>query len=99
MEPPIKHYSKSSRQWDGILRASEYDTRKMLVRKVGQNGCIWIKQFEHYIGQSFTGEYVGITETEEGLTVSYGPISLRKLLNRNRRIEKPKSERKPIIRR
>jgi len=99
MDPPIKHYSKSLRQWDGILRSPEYNTREMMVRKVGQNGCIWVKQFEHYISQVLTGEYVGITEDEEGLKVNYGPVYLGRLLNGNKRIEKPKLERKRIVRR
>ena len=44
MRTPSDYYRRSTRTWDGILRAPEYDTRSMLVRKVGQNGCIWIKQ-------------------------------------------------------
>ena len=99
MDPPSKHYYKSSRIWDGALRSPEYDTKEMLVRKVGQNGCIWIKQTEHYITQTLTGEYVGIKETEEGLKVNYGPVYLGRLKDGNRRIEKPKLERKAIVRR
>ncbi|MBS0655102.1 MAG: transposase, partial [Verrucomicrobia bacterium] len=99
MDPPGKHYYKSSRTWDGVLRSPEYDTKEMLVRKVGQNGCIWVRQTEHYISQTLTGEYVGIEETEEGLRVNYGPVYLGKLKDGNRRIEKPKLERKAIVRR
>ncbi len=94
MEPPIKQYCKSLRKWDGVLRAPEYDTQKMFVRKVGQNGCIWIKQCEHYITQTLTGEYVGIVEDEGGLKVHYGPVYLGNLEHGNKRIEKPKCERK-----
>lgn len=99
MEPPIKHYCKSLRQWDGVLRSPEYDTQKLLVRKVGQNGCIWIKQFEYYVSQTLMGEHVGVAEDEEGLKVSYGPVYLGKLQNGNRRIEKPELERKKVVRR
>ena len=94
MDPPIKHYSKSLRKWDGILRSPEYDIQKMKVRKVGQNGCIWIKQVEYYISQALTGEYVGVSEDEEGMRVDYGPIHLGGLKNGNPRIEKPKLENK-----
>lgn len=99
MQPPINHYYKSLRKWDGVLRSPEYDTQKMLVRKVGQNGCVWIKQFEYYVSQTLMGEHVGITEDEEGLKVNYGPVYLGKLQNGNRRIEKPKLERKRVVRR
>jgi putative transposase len=99
MEPPIKHYNRSLRQWDGILRAPEYNSQEMLVRKVGQNGCIWINQYEYYIGQTLTGEYVGIKEDNEGMKVSYGPIHLGRLEKGNKRIEKPMAKRKKIVRR
>ena len=99
MDPPIKHYNRSPRQWDGVLRSPEYDTQSMLVRKVGQNGCIWINQYEYYIAQVLTGEYVGIKESEGGMNVHYGPVNLRRLEKGNRRIEKPKAKRKKVIRR
>ncbi len=99
MEPPINYYRKSLRVWDGVLRSPEYDTQKMLVRKVGLNGCIWIKQFEYYISQTLTGEYVGITEDERGKSVNFGPVYLGLLQNGNRRIEKPRLNRKPVVRR
>lgn len=99
MGPPINQYCKSLRRWDGILRAPEYDTQKMLVRKVGQNGCVWIKQSEHYITQTLAGEYVGIVEDEGGLKVQYGPVYLGTLEHGNRRIEKPKCQRKKMVRR
>lgn len=99
MDPPGKHYYKSSRQWDGVLRSPEYDTKEMLVRKVGQNGCVWLKQTEYYISQTLTGEYIGIKETEEGIKANYGPVYLGQLKDGNRRIETPKSKRKAIVRR
>jgi len=99
MDSPAQHYSKSSRTWDGILRAPEYDSREMLVRKVCQSGCIWIKQTEHYISQTLSGEYVGIKEDEEGHKVQYGPVHLGRLCEGRKRIEKPKLINKPITRR
>lgn len=94
MDPPSKHYCKSSKKWDGALRSPEYDTKEMFVRKVGQNGCIWIKQTEHYISHTLAGEYVGIKETEEGLKVNYGPVYLGILTEGNRRLETPKLKRR-----
>lgn len=99
MDSPSNHYYKSPRKWDGVLRSPEYDTRETLVRKVGQNGCIWIKQTEYYVTQTLTGEYVGVKETEENYAVSYGPVFLGNLKEGNRRIEKPKLEKKGIFRR
>lgn len=99
MEPPAKHYCKSLRTWDGILRSPEYDTQEMLVRKVGQNGCIWIKQREYYVSKTLTGEYVGVIEDDMSRKVHYGPVYLGELKDANRRIEKPKLTPKKIVRR
>lgn len=98
MKTPSEYYCKSPRQWDGKLRSPEYDS-SVQVRKVGQNGCIWVKQTEYYISQSLTGEYISIEDKEEGMEVRYGPIYLGKLINGNKRVEKPKLKQKRIIRR
>jgi len=100
MNTPSDYYCESPRKWDGILRAPEYDAQLMMVRKVGQNGCIWIKQTEYYIGQTLKGEYIGVNEKEENeFEVRYGPIYLGILREGSRRVEKPKLEKKPIVRR
>lgn len=99
MKTPIEYYQKSLRKWDGILRAPEYDTQQMIVRKVGQNGCIWIKQFEYYVSQTLTGEYVGVIEDDEGMKVNYGSVYLGNLEHGNRRMNKPKLEKKKVTRR
>lgn len=66
---------------------------------MGQNGCVWINQYEYYISQTLTGEYVGIKKDEEGMKVNYGPVYLGKLARGNKRIEKPKAERKKEVHR
>lgn len=99
MDPPIKHYHRSSRSWDGVLRSPEYDTQQMLVRKVGQNGCIWVNQFEYYVSQTLQGEYVGVIEAADGVKVNYGPVYLGKLQNGSKRIEKAKLNRKRVVQR
>ena len=99
MDTPGNYYQSSSRKWDGVLRAPEYDTQSMFVRKVGQNGCIWIKQTEYYVSQNLTGEYIGISENEEGLKTWYGPVYLGKLEQGKKHIERPKLHRKKIVRR
>ncbi len=71
----------------------------MLVRKVGQNGCVWISQYEYYVSQTLAGEYVGIKEDEEVMKVNYGPVYLGQLERGKKRIEKPRVERKKVIRR
>ncbi|MFZ0034318.1 MAG: integrase core domain-containing protein [Sedimentisphaerales bacterium] len=89
MKTPGSCYRASIRRWDGILRPPEYDEREMEVRKVGQNGGIWLKQIEYYIGQVLTGEYVGLKTTMEGdIECYYGPVYLGKLKNNS--LERPK---------
>jgi putative transposase len=102
MSTPAVYYQKSRKTWDGILRSPEYDTKVMVVRKVGQNGGIWFKQAEYYLGGSLVGEYVGLKETEEErkLGVYYGPIYLGKItVGCAHSLEMPKMQRKKIIRR
>jgi putative transposase len=102
MSTPASCYQKSTKIWDGILRAPEYDTKEMDVRKVGQNGGIWFKQAEYYLGSSLTGEYVGLKEGEEKgkLEVYYGPVYLGKItVGCAHSLEKPKMHPKKIVRR
>jgi putative transposase len=102
MSTPASCYQRSTRTWDGILRSPEYDTRLMIVRKVGENGGIWFKQAEYYLGSSLVGEYVGLKETEEErkLEVYYGPIYLGKItVGCDHSLETPKMQPKKIVRR
>lgn len=100
MKTPSDHYCQSKRKWDGKLRDPEYDTQSMLVRKVGQNGCIWIKQTEYYVGTTLAGEYVGMKEGDGGeFVVHYGPVYLGKLKEGCKHVERPKLKRKKIVRR
>lgn len=90
MKTPGQCYHSSNRTWDGILRSPEYNTREIDVRKVCQSGCIWLKQKEYYIGQTLTGEYVGLkTNDDDKLEVYYGPVYLGKL-DFDKGLEKPK---------
>lgn len=89
MSTPGNCYKASSRNWNGILKSPEYDTREVQVRKVCQSGCIWLRQKEHYIGQTLTGEYVALkTNENDELELYYGPVYLGKLSNEG--LEKPK---------
>ena len=99
MNTPGSHYCVSTRRWDGILRGPEYDTKEMLTRKVCQSGCIWLSGKEYYLGQTLTGEYVGLKEDELGkLQLYYGPVYLG-ALNLDKGLEKPKLKAKKIVRR
>ncbi|MBS0621866.1 MAG: transposase [Verrucomicrobia bacterium] len=90
MRTPRSCYLSSTRIWNGILGSPEYDTKAMEVRKVGQSGCIWVKGQEHYIGQTLTGEYVGLKiNQDDPREVHYGPVYLGKL-NAKKGLEKPK---------
>jgi putative transposase len=89
MKTPGSCYQASHRTWDGILRSPEYDSKEMEIRKVGQSGCIWLRQEEYYIGQTLTGEYVGLRTSQDGeREVYYGPLFLGRL--KHERLEKPK---------
>lgn len=80
MDTPASCYQPSSRRWDGVLRAPEYDTKEFQVRKVCPSGCIWLNQQEHYIGKTLKGEYVGIKQSEEPYKeIYYGPVYLGKI--------------------
>lgn len=82
LEVPGSHYEPSNRIWDGKLRSPEYDTSEMIVRRVGQNGCIRVHQNENYIGSVIGGEYVGLKRIDEDCyRVFYGPVFLGTLLN------------------
>lgn len=98
MRTPAEIYYQSPRKWDGVLRDPEYDTQREIVRKVCQSGCIWMKQKEYYIGQSLTGEYVGLREiSDDEYEVHYGPVTLGKITKNG--IKQPKLRPKKIIRR
>jgi transposase InsO family protein len=100
METPSSFYRVSKKVWDGKLRSPEYD-KAMLVRKVGQNGGIWLKQTEYYLGVTLIGEYVGLQEIEEGkLKVYYGPLYLGQITaGVSHSLERTKLKPKPIVRR
>lgn len=97
MKAPSVYYCESTRKWDGRLRSPDYDM--MMVRKVGQNGCIWFKQTEFYVSQNLTGEYIGIEEKEGGPEVRYGPVYLGRLKDGCKHVERPKLKPKKIVRR
>ena len=98
MRSPGDVYKPSDRQWDGKLRSPEYDTQSMTVRKVGQNGCIWVQQTEYYLGTTLKGEYVGLKGSSEGIEISYGPVHLGKI-TLEKIFEKPKAKPKKMVRR
>lgn len=93
LEVPGSVYEPSKRVWDGKLYSPEYDTKELVVRKVGQNGCIFMKQNEIYLGSVISGEYVGLKQIDEDCyRLFYGPIFLGTLLNNSdfKRPEMPK---------
>jgi hypothetical protein len=97
MRTPGSCYRPSARTWDGLFRSPEYDTPEVQVRKVCQSGCIWLRQNEHYIGQTLIGEYVGLkTNQDDEVEVYYGPVYLGKL-DAKKGLEKPKIRtRRPV---
>ena len=80
-QTPGSYYDPSPRQWDGILRAPEYDSKEMAIRKVCSNGCIHWKRLECYLGKVLSNEYVGLREAGNGYyRVFYGPVFLGTLI-------------------
>lgn len=89
MKTPASYYASSPRKWNGILVPPEYSRSEFEVRKVGQSGCIWLKQEEYYIGQTLVGEYVGLKYNEKDeIELYYGPVYLG-IIN-SKGFEKPK---------
>lgn len=80
MRTPGSCYRNSPRQWDGILRAPEYDTREMQVRKVQPNANITFRNRDHHIGEALIGEYIGLKEVlNDEFEVYYGKLHIGKL--------------------
>ena len=77
---PGEVYTKSPRIWSGKLKSPEYDSEYM-VRKVGSNGEISVKDKWIYIGRTLMGEPVGLKETDSDIEVYYGPVLLGYLIN------------------
>lgn len=83
-------YEPSSTDWNGVLRPPEYNTKEMIIRKVGPSGCFNWKRVPSYVGTVLSGEYIGLKEFDDNcFRVYYGPIYLGLLL-RNGKFEKPK---------
>jgi transposase InsO family protein len=86
---PAERYQASARRFDGILRSPDYDDDQK-VRRVRSNGEIKLHGNMIYISGALVGEPVALVETEEGWTVSYGPILLGTVAHRGDRLHIPK---------
>lgn len=75
MQTPASVYRSSCRKWDGKLQIPEYGDESKMVRKVSPNGCIRLKK-DYFVGQTLSGEYVGLREEEGGFKMYYGPVYL-----------------------
>jgi hypothetical protein len=98
MNSPVDYYIPSKRLWEGKLYSPEYDTSSCEVRKVGSNGCVWVRQNEIYLTTALPGEYVGIREKEEGREIFFGPVKLGLITPENMFVQ-PKLRPKKIVRR
>jgi putative transposase len=85
---PAERYQASARHFDGILRSPEYGDQE--VRWVRQNGEIKLDGKFVYITAALTGEPVGLANSEEGWTVTYGPIMLGTIAYRTDELRRPK---------
>lgn len=81
MLTPSDCYTRSQRSWDGVLRSPEYNLSEGKVRKVSAGGTIRVNQYEVYIGQALSGEYILLKEgAQEGDDVFYGNVFLGKFI-------------------
>ena len=85
---PAERYQASPRHFDGILRSPEYGDQE--VRWVRHNGEIKLDGKFIYINAALASEPVGLAESEDGWTVSYGPIMLGTIAYRTDELRKPK---------
>ena len=85
---PAERYQASTRRFEGILRSPEYGDQD--VRRVRHNGQIKLAGKLIYINAALAGEPVGLAESEDGWTVSYGPIMLGTILYQSDQLRKPK---------
>lgn len=86
---PADRYQVSARRFDGILREPDYDDDQK-IRRVRHNGEIRLDGNMIYISAALVGEPVALAATEEGWTVSYGPVTLGTIAYRGDRLHKPK---------
>ena len=85
---PAERYRASARRFDGILREPEYGDQN--VRRVRLNGEIKLDGKFVYVNAALAGEPVGLVESENCWTVSYGPIMLGTIAYRGDELRKPK---------
>jgi transposase InsO family protein len=87
--PPADHYTPSPRAWDGVLRQPDYPDDDA-VRRVRHNGEIRWRGHTVYVNQALAGEPVGLSQSDDGWTVRYGPIELGLIDHRGDRLRRPK---------
>lgn len=90
---PADRYQASARRFNGALREPEYGDEQD-VRSVRYNGDIKWLGSTIYINEALVGEPVGLTEDENGWTVSYGPILLGTIERGGDRLRRPKRKTK-----
>lgn len=95
--PPGMLYTKSTRQWHGMLKAPEYPSNYE-VRKVRSSGNITWRYTDIFLGRCLNQEYVSIIETADDIhEIRYGPVILG-IINKNNEFIVPgrkKKDRKP----
>lgn len=73
--PPATFYTSSTREYPERLPALEYPADHH-VRLVSSAGSFKWKDQPLHLSINLAGQYVGISESEDGLTVSYGFLEL-----------------------
>jgi putative transposase len=93
---PSDCYEASPRRFDGVLREPDYG-EDVDVRRVRHNGEIRWNGTTIYITEALVGEPVGLVESDEGWTVTYGPIPLGFIAHEADHLSKPKRKRCGLV--
>jgi transposase InsO family protein len=88
---PAERYTASERRFDGILRSPDYGDQE--VRRVRRNGEIKLGGKFVYISAALAGEPVGLAESEDCCTISFGPITLGIIPHHTDQLRKPTKSR------
>lgn len=76
LDVPDKHYKESTKRYPQALKEPLYDIGKNL-RKVNCKGYISVNQHRYYLGESYIGKYVEVTdEPEDRAVLNYGNFKI-----------------------
>jgi len=91
LRPPAEHYRASTRPYRPMLLDDPIYPVSSVIRRVRSNGEIKWHGRKVFISEALQAEAVGITETELGHDVYFGPLLLGHLRGKEERLIRPAS--------